>query len=129
MSHRDSRNSKPARRRPGRRSTRELVERAAAPAWRWIHCFCRNRDDADDLAHDVLVALLRSLPKFRGESSLSTWTYVVARRACARRRMRERLAPLASEHAVRAACRNCGVRPMPAKLQRAVRRAVAGLAR
>src|SRR5512134_563903 len=72
------------------RATRELVERAAAPAWRWSHGFCRNRDDADDLAQDVLVALLRSLPKYRGEASLSTWTYIVARRACARRRMRER---------------------------------------
>jgi RNA polymerase sigma-70 factor (ECF subfamily) len=199
------------------RATRELLERAAAPAWRWSHGFCRNRDDADDLAQDVLVVLLRSLPKFRGESSLSTWTYVVARRACARRRMRERrqtsldapdaghlrdrpdpaagparlldrrrlgerldsaiaslpeaqravlvmrdveglsaaevgevlgigeravksrlhrarlelrerLAPLLPERAVRAACRDCGERPMPVKLRRAVRRAVAASA-
>jgi RNA polymerase sigma-70 factor (ECF subfamily) len=195
------------------RATRELLERAAAPAWRWSHGFCRNRDDADDLAQDVLVALLRSLPKYRGESSLSTWTYVVARRACARRRMRERrqtsldapgashlrdrpdpaagparaldrrrlgerlesaiaalpeaqravlvmrdveglsaaevgevlglgeravksrlhrarlalrarLAPHLAERAVLGACRDCGRKPMPAKLQRAVRRAV-----
>jgi RNA polymerase sigma-70 factor (ECF subfamily) len=71
---------------------RELLERAAAPAWRWSNGFCRNRDDADDLAQDVLVALLRSLGTLRGDASLSTWTYTVARRACARRRTRERRA-------------------------------------
>ena len=70
-------------------ATRELVERAAEPAWRWSRGFCRNPDDAADLAQDVLVTLLRSLATFRGESSLSTWTYTVARRACARRRRRE----------------------------------------
>jgi RNA polymerase sigma-70 factor (ECF subfamily) len=68
---------------------RRLLERAAAPAWRWSHGFCRNPDDAADLAQDVLVTLMRSLPRFRGDSSLSTWTYTVARRACARRRQRE----------------------------------------
>ncbi len=70
-------------------ATRELVERAAEPAWRWSKGFCRNSDDAADLAQDVLVTLMRSLAAFRGESSLSTWTYTVARRACARRRQRE----------------------------------------
>ena len=69
-------------------ATRELLRRAAEPAWRWSRGFCRDPDDAADLAQDVLVTLLRSLPSFRGDSSLSTWTYTVARRACARRRQR-----------------------------------------
>ncbi len=69
-------------------ATRELLRRAAAPAWRWSQGFCRNQDDAADLAQDVLVTLHRSLPRFRGDSSLSTWTYIVARRACARRQRR-----------------------------------------
>ena len=69
-------------------ATRELLRRAVAPAWRWSHGFCRNRDDAADLAQDVLVTLHRALPRFRGEASLSTWTYTVARRACARRQRR-----------------------------------------
>ena len=66
----------------------ELLRRAAAPAWRWSMGFCRNDDDAADLAQDVLVTLQRSLSRFRGDASLSTWTYVVARRACARRKRR-----------------------------------------
>ena len=66
----------------------ELLRRAAAPAWRWSSGFCRNREDAADLAQDVLLTLHRALPRFRGDASLSTWTYVVARRACARRQRR-----------------------------------------
>jgi RNA polymerase sigma-70 factor (ECF subfamily) len=74
---------------------RDLLQRASAPAWRWSRGFCRNPDDAADLVQDVLHTLLRSLQRFRGDSSLSTWTYVVARRACARRRQRgKRQAPL-----------------------------------
>jgi RNA polymerase sigma-70 factor (ECF subfamily) len=69
-----------------RRALEQLLERASAPAWRWSRGFCRNEDDAADLVQDVLHALLRSLSRFRGDASLSTWTYVVARRACARRR-------------------------------------------
>jgi len=69
-----------------RRALEQLLERASAPAWRWSRGFCRNEDDAADLVQDVLHALLRSLTRFRGDASLSTWTYVVARRACVRRR-------------------------------------------
>ena len=70
------------------RALRELLLRASAPAWRWSMGFCRDPDDAADLVQDVLHTLLRSLARFRGDASLSTWTYVVARRACARRRKR-----------------------------------------
>lgn len=69
-----------------RRALEQLLARASEPAWRWSRGFCRNEDDAADLVQDVLHALLRSLSRFRGDASLSTWTYVVARRACMRRR-------------------------------------------
>jgi len=78
-----------AARRGDAAATQELLRRAAAPAWRWSRGFCRNPEDAADLAQDVLVTLLRTLRRFRGDASLSTWTYVVARRACARRRGRD----------------------------------------
>lgn len=70
------------------RALRRLLEAAAGPAWRFSRGFCRDPDDAEDLVQDVLVTLLRTLPRFRGDSSLSTWIYTVARRACARRRRR-----------------------------------------
>ncbi len=65
---------------------RQLLEDASGPAWRFSQGFCRDPHDAEDLVQDVLVTLMRTLPSFRGDSSLSTWTYTVARRACARRR-------------------------------------------
>jgi len=67
---------------------RQLLEDAAGPAWRFSQGFCRDPHDAEDLVQDVLVTLMRTLGRFRGDSSLSTWTYTVARRACARRRKR-----------------------------------------
>ncbi len=76
-----------ARARSGdRRALEQLLARASEPAWRWSRGFCRNEEDAADLVQDVLHALLRSLARFRGDAALSTWTYVVARRACMRRR-------------------------------------------
>ncbi len=38
--------------------------------------------DAEDLTQEVFVALYRSLPSFRGESSLATWSYRVALNCC-----------------------------------------------
>lgn len=79
----------------------QLIERLSAPVLRFGHGFCRNADDAADLAQDVLRTLLAELPRFRGDASLSTWAYTVARRACARRRMRERrMRPLERERGV-----------------------------
>lgn len=37
---------------------------------------------------DVLAALVSSFSRFRGQASVSSWAYVVARHACARRRKR-----------------------------------------
>jgi RNA polymerase sigma-70 factor (ECF subfamily) len=36
-----------------------------------------NRVDAEDLAQDALIRALRALPKFRGDSKLSTWAYTI----------------------------------------------------
>jgi RNA polymerase sigma-70 factor (ECF subfamily) len=59
-----------------------------------------NRADAEDLAQDVFVRVLRALPSFRGESSLATWITRVAVNAARnrtrdeRRRARHRTASL-----------------------------------
>ena len=66
----------------------QLLERAAGPAHRFSMGFCRDPHDAEDLVQEVLAALLQSLKSFRGESSLTTWTYIVAKRACGRMRKR-----------------------------------------
>ncbi|WP_163712272.1 RNA polymerase sigma factor [Mangrovibacterium lignilyticum] len=40
--------------------------------------FVQDRDDAEDLAQEVFVDVYHSLPKFRGDSKLSTWIYRMA---------------------------------------------------
>jgi RNA polymerase sigma-70 factor (ECF subfamily) len=35
----------------------------------------RNSEDAEDISQDVFIEVFRSIEKFRGESSLSTWIY------------------------------------------------------
>ena len=40
--------------------------------------FVTDHDDAQDIAQETFVEVHRSLPGFRGESSLSTWIYQIA---------------------------------------------------
>lgn len=68
------------------RATRALLDSVSATVYRFGRSFCHDPDDAEDVMQDVFTALVRSLDRFRGDASLSSWAYVVARRACARRR-------------------------------------------
>jgi RNA polymerase sigma-70 factor (ECF subfamily) len=77
-----------AARRGERKALNQLLQQASEPAYRFSRSFCRDPHEAEDLAQDVMATLLRTLRTFRGDSSLSTWTYTVARRACARRKKR-----------------------------------------
>ncbi|MCF8233358.1 MAG: RNA polymerase sigma factor [Bacteroidales bacterium] len=40
--------------------------------------FLHNRADAEDIAQDVMVEVYRSIRKFRGDASLTTWIYRIA---------------------------------------------------
>ena len=48
------------------------------------HCYrmLGSVDDADDVLQDALLRAWRGLPRFAGRSSLRTWLYTVATRAC-----------------------------------------------
>jgi RNA polymerase sigma-70 factor, ECF subfamily len=70
------------------RALRRLLERLSPPIYRFGRSFCGDDDDAQDVMQEVLVSLVRSLPSIRGDSSLTTWAYTVARRACRRQRRR-----------------------------------------
>lgn len=88
-----------AARRGDRAAMQRLLGSVSDTVYRYGQSFCRNPDDAQDVLQDVLVALMESLPRFRGESALSTWAFVVARRTCAKRRRREaRFSSLEGEH-------------------------------
>lgn len=54
---------------------------------------CGNAEDAGDVAQESLISMVRSLPDFRGEASVSTWLYTIARRFCMRKRRRGKYAP------------------------------------
>lgn len=71
-----------------RRAREQVSRRVATSLYRFGRGFCRNVHDAEDVMQDALVSLFSSLERFRGEASLSSWAYVVARNACARRRRR-----------------------------------------
>lgn len=69
---------------------RRLLAIVSKPAFRYGMTFCRDREDAEEIAQDVLSSLVRSLARYRGEGTLSTWAYTVARHACVRHRRRSK---------------------------------------
>jgi RNA polymerase sigma-70 factor (ECF subfamily) len=58
---------------------------------------CGNAEDAGDVAQESLLAMARSLRDFRGEASVSSWLYTVARRFCLKKRRRSKFAPAREE--------------------------------
>jgi RNA polymerase sigma-70 factor (ECF subfamily) len=60
-----------------------------------VSAICRRmifrRDTAEDAAQEVWVEVLRSLPGFRGEASLSTWIHSIAFRTIRRYTYREKV--------------------------------------
>jgi len=70
-----------------------LVRRHESRLYRFGLKMCRSRDAAGEVVQDTLLAVVRSLAGFRGEASVTTWLYTIARRACLRQRRRSRFAP------------------------------------
>lgn len=54
---------------------------------------CGDVEDAKDVAQDTLLTLARTMRDFRGESSISTYLYTVARSFCIKKRRRTKGAP------------------------------------
>jgi len=54
---------------------------------------CGNVDDAGDVAQESLISMARSVRDFRGDSSVSSWLYTIARRFCIKKRRRSKFAP------------------------------------
>jgi RNA polymerase sigma-70 factor (ECF subfamily) len=62
---------------------------------------CGNPEDAGDIAQESLISMARSLRDFRGDSSVSSWLYTIARRFCMKKRRRSKHAP-AQEYSLEA---------------------------
>ena len=58
---------------------------------------CGNEDDAGDVAQESLISMARSLRDFRGDASISSWLYTIARSFCIKKRRRGKFAPAREE--------------------------------
>lgn len=70
-----------------------LLRRHQDRVYRFGMQMCRNPEDAEDVLQETLLAAARSIQKFRGGSSLSTWLYAVARSFCIKKRRKSKFAP------------------------------------
>ncbi|HVE79029.1 MAG TPA: sigma-70 family RNA polymerase sigma factor [Gemmatimonadaceae bacterium] len=78
------------------RAATALVERHADALARFAATLGMG-DDAEDVVQDTFVRAFQSLDGFRGESSLRTWLFSIARRLVVDRRRARRRRPLAVE--------------------------------
>lgn len=78
-----------------------LLERHQAQIYRFGMRMCRDPEDARDVLQETLLAMARGVGDFRGDSSISTWLYSVARSFCIKKRRRSKFAP--SEQALASA--------------------------
>lgn len=89
-----------------------LIQRYQAQTYRLALAILASREEAEDATQEALIAMLSSLPRFRGDSRFSTWLYRLTLNTCLKRkqrRTRPREEPLPS-HA-RTIADNPGLRP------------------
>jgi RNA polymerase sigma-70 factor (ECF subfamily) len=55
-----------------------LVEEHKKILYKVCNSYCRNRDDRDDLAQEIVAQLWQSFHKFDGRCQFSTWMYRVS---------------------------------------------------
>jgi RNA polymerase sigma factor (sigma-70 family) len=59
-------------------SFQALVEEHKKILYKVCHLYCKNPDDRDDLAQEIIVQLWRSFGGFDGRVRFSTWMYRIA---------------------------------------------------
>ncbi|AMY09329.1 Sigma-W factor [Luteitalea pratensis] len=74
-----------------------LLVRYQPHLYRFGLTMCGNVEDAGDVAQESLISMARSVHDFRGDSSVSTWLYTMARRFCIKKRRRSKFAPTREE--------------------------------
>ena len=76
-----------------RRALEKLLERHQGAVYRFGMKMCGEPEDAKDVLQETLFAAVRTLPEFRGASSVSTWLYTIARSFCLKKRRTSKFAP------------------------------------
>lgn len=67
-----------------------FISRYQSRVYNVTYYMTQDAERAADLAQEALVQILRSLPQFRGESSLTTWIHGLTIRVCLHQLRRER---------------------------------------
>ena len=75
----------------------QLLVRYQPHLYRFGLRMCGNEEDAGDVAQESLISMARSLRDFRGDSTVSSWLYTIARRFCIKKRRRSKFAPAREE--------------------------------
>ena len=70
-----------------------LLVRYQPQLYRFGLRMCGNAEDAGDVAQQSLISMARSLRDFRGDASVSSWLYSIARSYCIKKRRRSKFAP------------------------------------
>jgi RNA polymerase sigma-70 factor (ECF subfamily) len=70
-----------------------LLDLHQSRVFRFSLRMCRVREDAEDVLQETLLAVARTVREFRGEASVSTWLYTIARSFCIKKRRRSKFAP------------------------------------
>ena len=70
-----------------------LLERYQGRVFGFGLRMCGDTEDAKDVLQDTLLAAARTVGDFRGDASVSTWLYTIARSFCIKKRRRSKFAP------------------------------------
>lgn len=57
----------------------ELYREYGNKIYRYLLFLTRSKDDAEDLMHESFIVTIKNIGKFKGQCSLSTWLYSIAR--------------------------------------------------
>jgi RNA polymerase sigma-70 factor (ECF subfamily) len=82
LSRDEEREAVEACRRGEREAFDRLVLRYQRDVYRLCYRFVNDHEDANDLAQEVFLRAWRAIPRFRGESSFSTWLYRIGVNTC-----------------------------------------------
>lgn len=61
----------------------QAVEQLAQPLARFVQHLCADTETAADLTQESLIRIAASIDSFKGQSSLHTWAFTIARRVVA----------------------------------------------
>ena len=69
-----------------RAAVEALLSRHEQQIYRFGMRMCRDTEDAKEVLQETLLAMARSLPDFRAQSTVATWLYTIARSFCIKQR-------------------------------------------